>query len=97
MNNSTHSVLLVNMIINHNSAAILLHKQKFFPYPVEPSGKAGNASLKLHNFSNFVHHSLQIMFILPFMTGHLFWKATILAGLYRSVPLYIPFALIGLL
>ena len=35
-----------------------------------------------------MHHSLQIMFILPFMTGHLFWKATILGGLYRGVPLY---------
>ena len=28
------------------------------------------------------------MFILPLMTGHLFWKATILGGLYRGVPLY---------
>ena len=27
-----------------------------------------------------MHHSLQIMFILPLMTGHLFSKATILAG-----------------
>ena len=35
-----------------------------------------------------MHHSLQIMFILPLMTGHLFWKATILGGLYRGVPLY---------
>ena len=35
-----------------------------------------------------MHHSLQIMFILPPMTGHLFWKATILGGLYRGVPLY---------
>ena len=35
-----------------------------------------------------VHHLLQIMFILPLMTGHLFWKATILGGLYRGVPLY---------
>ena len=93
MNNST----LVNMIINHNSTAILLHQQKFFPYPVEPSGKARNASLSCMILSNFVHHSLQIMFILPFMTGHLFWKATILAGLYRGVPLYIPFASIALL
>ena len=32
-----------------------------------------------------MHHSLQIMFILPLMTGHLFWKATILGGLYRGV------------
>ena len=30
---------------------------------------------------------LQIMFILPLMTGHLFWKATF-GGLYRGVPLY---------
>ena len=36
-----------------------------------------------------MHHSLQIMFISSFMTGHLFWKATILGGLYREVPLYI--------
>ena len=35
-----------------------------------------------------MHHPLQIMFILPLMTGHLFWKATILGGLYRGVPLY---------
>ena len=38
-----------------------------------------------------MHHSLQIMFILPLMTGHLFWKATILGGLYRGVPLYLHF------
>ena len=36
-----------------------------------------------------MHHSLQIMFILPLMTGHLFWKATILSGLNRGVSLYI--------
>ena len=35
-----------------------------------------------------MHRSLQIMFILPLMTGHLFWKATFLGGLYRGVPLY---------
>ena len=35
-----------------------------------------------------MHHSLQIMFILPLMTGHLFWKATTLGGLYWGVPLY---------
>ena len=29
------------------------------------------------------------MFILPLMTGHLFWKATNLGGLYRGVPLYV--------
>ena len=29
------------------------------------------------------------MFILPIMTGHLFWKATILGGLYRGNPLYV--------
>ena len=34
-----------------------------------------------------MHHSLQIMFILPLMTGHLFWKAIILGGL--GVPLYV--------
>ena len=36
-----------------------------------------------------MHHSLQIMVILPLKAGHLFWKATILGGLYRGVPLYI--------
>ena len=35
-----------------------------------------------------MHHSLQIMFILPLMTGHLFWKATIKGGLYRGGALY---------
>ena len=35
-----------------------------------------------------MHHSLEIMFILPLMTGHLFWKATILNGFYRGIPLY---------
>ena len=35
-----------------------------------------------------MHPSLQIMFILPLMTGHLFRKATILGGLYGGVPLY---------
>ena len=38
-----------------------------------------------------MHHSLQIMFILVLVTGHLFWKATILGGLYRGVPLYIKY------
>ena len=36
-----------------------------------------------------MHHSLQIMFILPLMTGHLFWEATILGGLYGGIPLYV--------
>ena len=53
-----------------------------------PSAKARNVLLKLQNWPISVHHSLQIMFILPLMTGHLFWKATILGGLYRGVPLY---------
>ena len=35
-----------------------------------------------------MHHSLQIMSIPPFMIGHLFWKASILGGLYWGVPLY---------
>ena len=34
-----------------------------------------------------MHHCLQIMFILPLMTGHLFRKAT-KGGLYTGVPLY---------
>ena len=28
------------------------------------------------------------MYVLPLMTGHLFWKATVLGGLYRGVLLY---------
>ena len=35
-----------------------------------------------------MHHSLQIMLVLPLMTDHLFWKATIFGGLDRRVPLY---------
>ena len=49
------------------------------------SGKARNVSLKLRNLVNF--HA-QIMFILPLMSDHLFWKAIILGGLFRGVPLY---------
>ena len=54
-----------------------------------PSGKAREVSVKLQNLVYF-HAPLFtfIMFILPLMTGHLFWKATILGGLYRGVPLY---------
>ena len=44
-----------------------------------------------------MHHSLQIMFILPLMTGHLFWKATILGGLFRGVPLYMIFKWISMI
>ena len=43
-----------------------------------------------------MHLSLQIMFILPLMSGHLFCKATILDGLYRGVPLYFPVNTINL-
>ena len=55
---------------------------------------AGRCCRKKHKtmvslWSISMHHSLQIMFILPLMTGHLFWKAVILGGLYRGVPLYI--------
>ena len=35
-----------------------------------------------------MHHSLQIMIILPLMTGHLFRKATVLGDFYRGAPLY---------
>ena len=54
-----------------------------------PSGKAWEVSVKLQSLVYF-HAPLFtfIMFILPLMTGHLFWKATILGGLYRGVPLY---------
>ena len=34
-----------------------------------------------------MHHSLQIMFVLPLMTGHPFLQATILGGFSRGVPL----------
>ena len=53
-----------------------------------PSGKDGNVSLKLQTLINFHAPFLTIMFILPLTTGHLFWKAIILGGLYRGVPLY---------
>ena len=56
---------------------------------MEPSGKTRNVLLKLQNLVNFHAHSLQIMFILSLITGHLFWKATFLGGLYRGVPLYL--------
>ena len=35
-----------------------------------------------------MHPSLQIMFILSLMTGQLFWKGTILGGLYRDSAVY---------
>ena len=31
-----------------------------------------------------MHQSSQIIFILPLMTGHLFWKATILGGFHTD-------------
>ena len=34
-----------------------------------------------------MHYSSQIVFIFPLMICHLFWEATILAGLLRGVPL----------
>ena len=57
-------------------------------YTVEPLWKGQECLTKVAKFAIFMHHSLQIMFILPLMTGHLFWKATILGGLYRGVSLY---------
>ena len=54
-----------------------------------PSGKARDVSLKLQNLAHSMYHSLQIMCILPLMTGNFFWKATILGGLLRGVPLYV--------
>ena len=33
------------------------------------------------------------MFNLPLMTGHSFWKVTILGGLYRGVPMYVVFVM----
>ena len=82
MNNSTHWVLLVNMIINHNSTAILLHKQKLFPYPVELD-KARNASLKLLNFVNF--HA-------PFSRNHVHFthhdRPPLLKGHHLAWPLW---------
>ena len=49
------------------------------------SRNARNVSLKLQNL---VHFHAQIMFILPPMTGHHFWKAPVLGGHNRRVPLY---------
>ena len=54
-----------------------------------PSGKARTVSLKLQNLAYFQAPFLIIMFISPLMTGHLFWKATFLGGLYGGIPLYI--------
>ena len=55
-----------------------------YAHTVEPLWK-GQESCKIGSISR--HNSLQIMFILPLMTGNLLWKATILGGLYRGVPL----------
>ena len=55
-----------------------------------PSGKAREVSLKLQNLVNFhaPFFTNHVGFFLPLMTGHLFWKATILGGLYKGVPLF---------
>ena len=60
--------------------------------PLEWPGKF-HKSCKIWSVS--MHHSLQIMFILPLMPGHLFWKATFfLGGFYRGVPLYFDISVI---
>ena len=56
---------------------------------VEPLWKAREVPVKLQNLVYFhAPFFTFIMFTLPLLTGHLFWKATILGGLYRGVPLY---------
>ena len=53
--------------------------------PLEWLGNLTHKSCKIWSIST--HHSLQIMFILPLLTGHLIWKATILGVLlYFSIP-----------
>ena len=52
-----------------------------------PSGKARNFSPKVQNlvpFPFFINHAYCILLT----TGYPFWKAIILGGLYRGVPLY---------
>ena len=62
-------------------------------YTVEPIWKGQENLTKVAEFGPFPRTILflQIMFILPLMAGHLFWKTAILGGLYREVPLYYVF------
>ena len=58
-------------------------------HTVEPLWKSQECLTKVAKFGPFPCTILyNSCFILPLMTGHLFWKATILVGLYRGVPLY---------
>ena len=54
-----------------------------------PFGKVRQVSLKLQNLSHFLAPFFTNHVYIPLRTGHLFWKATILGGFYRGVPLYI--------
>ena len=58
-------------------------------YSETPLERPGISHSRCKIWSIFMHHYLEIMFILPLMTGHHFWKATIWSGLYRGVPLYL--------
>ena len=55
-------------------------------FTVESVWKGQEYLTKVVKFSPFP--CTIIMRILPRMTGHLFWKAIILGGLYQGVPLY---------
>ena len=62
-----------------------------------PLERPRKSHLSCNIWSVSMHHSLQIMFILPIMPGHLFWKATFfLGGLYTGVPLYFDISVICL-
>ena len=58
---------------------------------VEPLWKGQESLTKVAKIGPFRRTILykSIMFVYPPMIGHLFWKATILGGFYRGVPLYI--------
>ena len=54
-----------------------------------PSWKARNVSLKLQNLVHFRAPFITNHVFLPLMTGHLFWKATILGAFIGGFHLYI--------
>ena len=71
----------------HCTAYIQFHTPAAW-YSGTPLERPGMSKKSCEIWCISMHHSLQIMFILPLMTGHLFWKATVLGGLNRGVPLY---------
>ena len=53
-----------------------------------PSRKARNVSLKLQNLIDCHAPFFPIMFILPLITGHLLWEATIVGGFTEGSTVY---------